>query len=195
MSRLQKSTILSFVALSIPAWATTRHVEDKQGCCTRYGQNCTGTEANPFCTIEDAVQDADTVDGDLILVASGHTYTPSGGRLDIGKVLAIVSDGSGDALERAATTTINATVNFQHGDEDDVGRKIEGFTITSPGTSGNNDGIRVSARVVDIVGNIIEDNADRGVDVNGASGKLVTISGNLIRGNQNSGVYIETSPA
>ena len=104
---------------------TTWHVDDD---CTPPGA---GTEFDPFCTIQDAV-DA-TSDGDTVLVAPG-TYTGDGNR-DISLFGRIITLRSTEGPE---ATTIDIEGNPQsihrgffliHGETTDT--VIEGFTITN----------------------------------------------------------------
>lgn len=96
--------------------AATRYVQNISGCCVNTAQNCTGLSGTPpFCTIEDAVNDDNTIDGDIILVAPG-TYQPPGFDLRITKNIALVSAGTDPPLQRALQTTIQKMVHFRPGD-------------------------------------------------------------------------------
>ena len=113
---------------------TTWHVDDD---CAPPGS---GTEVDPFCTIQDGVNSA--VDGDTVLVGAG-TYTGDGNR-DIslfGKTITVIAIDGPDA------TTIDIEGNPQsihrgffldHGETRET--LIEGFTITGGNLIGDTGG-------------------------------------------------------
>ena len=123
------------------AWAqTTWYVDDD---CLAPG---TGTEFDPFCTVQDGVNAAR--DGDTVLVVPG-TYTGSGNR-DIslfGKKIKLTStDGPTETIidVQGAPDSIHRGFFLIHGETDQT--VIEGFTIMNGyligDTGGNWSGVR-----------------------------------------------------
>ncbi len=197
---LALSSVVAFFVVPGSARATTRYVQNIAGCCTKLATNpnCTGVSGTPpFCTIEDAVDDGDTTNGDTILVAPG-TWQPAGSYLNVNKNLAIVSAGTDPPLTRALQTSIVATVSFNFGPAG-PGRRIEGFTITSPNLNGAIDGIRLGPPAAVIVGNRITGNQGKGIVIMGhdsASPPTSSqITGNIVSNNGDTGISIAGADA
>jgi len=115
------STVLFFVcgAAAVPA-QTTWYVDDDN--CPSHGS---GSPADPFCTIQDAI--ATALDGDTVLVLPG-AYPEA---IDfIGKAI-VVKSRDGAATTSITGDGVNSVVTFDNGE----GRAavLEGFTITSSG--------------------------------------------------------------
>ena len=91
-----------------------------------FGNPCpgTGTVGDPFCSIQDAIADPGTVNGDEIVVAPGTYFEAINFN---GKAITVGSSGG------AAVTTIDGTGNFHvvqcvGGEGPDT--VLDGFTIT-----------------------------------------------------------------
>jgi parallel beta-helix repeat protein len=132
-----------------------------------------------FSSIQSAIDDIDTLDGDIITVGDG-IYTEN---IVVNKILTIIAADGANVTVQAVDTNSNVfTINSSGS-----GSAIEGLNI-----NGGYDGINLdSADNCTITGNTITNNYNNGIDLENSSNN--TISNNNITYNWNYGIYFELS--
>ncbi len=127
-----------------------------------------------YTTIQSAIDNSHTLDGDIINVHSG-TYTED---VIVHKKLSIQAS-TGDRVEINSTNTAFTVVNDSTGDGS--GSTIDGFTINN---SPQGTGVNVSADNCTVKNNEIK-GGKTGIDVSGGS---TTIANNIISGQSETGI-------
>ncbi len=178
------------VLLASVASGQTTHYVDVSACPTAG----TGTELDPFCAIQSAIDAAQS--GDLILVAPGDYTAFPNTVVDFSGKDVVVRSTHGPSQTKLSYGS--PVVRFANGEQS--GAVLEGFTVTRGGTHG----IQISGASPTIRGNVITKNngSAGGSGVRISAGASPLFEDNEVRSNScappsgdGGGFYIENSSA